>query len=202
MLRNIAKWVVAILLFMAGWTVGQLLESLSYFELDNAISVSELVGVGVDCMLAVWIVRAVGKKDQENRIEKDFFIQEYDKIQDAINILDRECATQNVLSFDVTTYNIARCRKIIVRLWKEIGDIHPGFKKKYQSKQDAFMLSIKGLDTKLTDTKYYCDKQGINPLKIVNGKIYLNGTIKPAIDDEITEIKKEILEMKLLVNKI
>ena len=58
------------------------------------------------------------------------------------------------------------------------------------------------LDTKLTDTKFYSDKQGINPLKIVNGKIYLNGTIKPAIDDEITEIKKEIPEMKLLVNKI
>jgi len=202
MRHNIAKWIGAVLLFVGGWTAGQVFESLSYFELDNVISVADLIGIGVDCILAVFIIRVIGKKDQEGRIEKDFFIQEYDKVQDVINILEKDCATQTVLSLDMTNYSLARCRKIIVRLWKEIGELYPRFKINNQKQQDTLLSSIKALNTKLTDTKYYKEIQGINPLRIVNRKVYLNGTIKPGIDDEISEIKKVLLEMKILVNKI
>lgn len=200
--HNIAKWVAAILLFAAGWTVGQIFGSLSYFELDNSISVSDLVSIGIDSVLAVFIIRAIGKKDQENRIEKDFFLQEYDKVQDVINALEKDCATQIVLSLDVTMYNLSRCRKIVVRLWKQISELYPSFKGKHESNQTALLNSIKALNTKLTDTKYYNGIQGVNPLKLVNRKIYLNGSIKPGIDDEISEIKKKLMEMKILVNKI
>ena len=44
--------------------------------------------------------------------------------------------------------------------------------------------------------------KGIDALKIKNRKVYINGTIKPLIDDDISELKLMLLDMKLCVNKM
>ena len=118
MLRNIIKWVAVVLVFVAGWTAGQIFESWAFFELDNSMNVSDVLGILVECALAVFIVRAITKKDEEKRVEKEFFISEYDKAQEVISELEKECATQNVLSLDVTTYNLSRCRKTVVKIYQ------------------------------------------------------------------------------------
>lgn len=202
MLRNIVKYIAGILLFVAGWTTGQILEDIAYFEFDNSLNVFDLVSVAVECVLAVFIVRAIGKKDEENRVEKDFYIQEYDKAHDVINAIEKQCATQNILSLDEINYSLSRCRKIIVKLWKQIVELHPGFEDKYKEKQNELQGSLNSLNRKLTDTKFYIGIQRIESLKINKGKIYLNGTIKPGIDDEISVLKSKLLEMKILVNKL
>lgn len=199
---NITKVVAAILLFVAGWTAGQLLEAWAFFELDNSLNVSDVLGIFVECGLAVFIVRAITKKDEESRVEKEFFISEYDKAQEVITELEKECATHNVLSLDVTTYNLSRCRKTVVKIWMKIGELYPNFKKKNEGKQTSLLAKIRSLDSKLTDTKSYQGMKGIVPLKIKNRKVYLNGTIKPLIDDDISELKLMLLDMKLYVNKL
>lgn len=202
MLRNIANWVAAILLIVLGWTCGHVFDAISYFIIDNSINVADVLGIIVECVLAVFILRVFGKKDEENRVEKDFYICEYDKAQDAVNETERICATQTTLSLVETNYCLTRCRKIIVKLWKQISELHPDFKKQNEAKQIEMLSCLKRLNTRLTDTKYYVNLQGVVPLKITNGKIYLNSTIKPGIDDEISELKRCILEMKVLVNKM
>lgn len=202
MLRNIVKWVAVVLVFVAGWTAGQILESWAFFELDNSMNVSDVLGILVECALAVFIVRAITKKDEEKRVEKEFFISEYDKAQEVISELEKECATQNVLSLDVTTYNLSRCRKTVVKIWMKIGELYPGFKKKNEVRQTSLLAKIKSLDSKLTDTKIYKGMKGIDALKIKNRKVYINGTIKPLIDDDISELKLMLLDMKLCVNKM
>ena len=202
MLRNIVKWVAVVLVFVAGWTAGQIFESWAFFELDNSMNVSDVLGILVECALAVFIVRAITKKDEEKRVEKEFFISEYDKAQEVISELEKECATQNVLSLDVTTYNLSRCRKTVVKIWMKIGELYPDFKKKNEEKQTSLLAKIKSLDSKLTDTKSYKGMRGIDALKIKNRKVYINGTIKPLIDDDISELKLMLLDMKLCVNKM
>lgn len=202
MLRNIIKWVAVVLVFVAGWTAGQIFESWAFFELDNSMNVSAVLGILVECALAVFIVRAITKKDEEKRVEKEFFISEYDKAQEVISELEKECATQNVLSLDVTTYNLSRCRKTVVKIWMKIGELYPGFKKKNEVRQTSLLAKIKSLDSKLTDTKIYKGMKGIDALKIKNRKVYINGTIKPLIDDDISELKLMLLDMKLCVNKM
>ena len=202
MLRNIVKWVAVVLGFIAGWTAGQVFESWAFFELDNSMNVSDVLGILVECALAVFIVRAITKKDEERRVEKEFFIGEYDKAQEVITELEKECATQNVLSLDVTTYNLSRCRKTVVKVWMKIGELYPNFKKKNEETQTSLLAQIKSLDSKLTDTKSYNGVKGIEPLKITNRKVYLNGTIKPLIDDDISELKLMLLDMKLYINKM
>ena len=202
MLRNIAKWMAAILAFVLGWTAGQVFDGWAYFELDNSMNVSDVLGILVECGLAVFIVRAITKKDEERRVEKEFFISEYDKAQDVISELEKECATQNIMSLDVTTYNLARCRKMVVKIWLKTGELYPNFKKKNEGMQGLLLSKIKSLNTKLTDTKSYQGMKGVDPLKITNRKIYLNGTIKPMIDDDISELKQMLLDMKILVNKM
>lgn len=202
MLRNIIKWVAVVLVFVAGWTAGQIFESWAFFELDNSMNVSDVLGILVECALAVFIVRAITKKDEEKRVEKEFFISEYDKAQEVISELEKECATQNVLSLDVTTYNLSRCRKTVVKIWMKIGELYPGFKKKNEVRQTSLLAKIKSLDSKLTDTKIYKGMKGIDALKIKNRKVYINGTIKPLIDDDISELKLMLLDMKLCVNKM
>ena len=201
MLRNIIKWVAVVLVFVAGWTAGQIFESWAFFELDNSMNVSDVLGILVECALAVFIVRAITKKDEERRVEKEFFISEYDKAQEVISELEKECATQNVLSLDVTTYNLSRCRKTVVKIWMKIGELYPGFKKN-EVRQTSLLAKIKSLDSKLTDTKIYKGMKGIDALKIKNRKVYINGTIKPLIDDDISELKLMLLDMKLCVNKM
>ncbi len=202
MLRNIIKWVAVVLVFVAGWTAGQIFESWAFFELDNSMNVSDVLGILVECALAVFIVRAITKKDEEKRVEKEFFISEYDKAREVILELEKECATQNVLSLDVTTYNLSRCRKTVVKIWMKIGELYPGFKKKNEVRQTSLLAKIKSLDSKLTDTKIYKGMKGIDALKIKNRKVYINGTIKPLIDDDISELKLMLLDMKLCVNKM
>ena len=191
-----------VLVFVAGWTAGQIFESWAFFELDNSMNVSDVLGILVECALAVFIVRAITKKDEEKRVEKEFFISEYDKAQEVISELEKECATQNVLSLDVTTYNLSRCRKTVVKIWMKIGELYPGFKKKNEVRQTSLLAKIKSLDSKLTDTKIYKGMKGIDALKIKNRKVYINGTIKPLIDDDISELKLMLLDMKLCVNKM
>lgn len=190
------------MVFVAGWTAGQIFESWAFFELDNSMNVSDVLGILVECALAVFIVRAITKKDEEKRVEKEFFISEYDKAQEVISELEKECATQNVLSLDVTTYNLSRCRKTVVKIWMKIGELYPGFKKKNEVRQTSLLAKIKSLDSKLTDTKIYKGMKGIDALKIKNRKVYINGTIKPLIDDDISELKLMLLDMKLCVNKM
>lgn len=202
MLRNIIKWVAVVLVFVAGWTAGQIFESWAFFELDNSMNVSDVLGILVECALAVFIVRAITKKDEEKRVEKEFFISEYDKAQEVISELEKECATQNVLSLDVTTYNLSRCRKTVVKIWMKIGELYPGFKKKNEVRQTSLLAKIKSLDSKLTDTRIYKGMKGIDALKIKNRKVYINGTIKPLIDDDISELKLMLLDMKLCLNKM
>lgn len=202
MLRNIIKWVAVVLVFVAGWTAGQIFESWAFFELDNSMNVSDVLGILVECALAVFIVRSITKKDEEKRVEKEFFISEYDKAQEVISELEKECATQNVLSLDVTTYNLSRCRKTVVKIWMKIGELYPGFIKKNEVRQTSLLAKIKSLDSKLTDTKIYKGMKGIDALKIKNRKVYINGTIKPLIDDDISELKLMLLDMKLCVNKM
>lgn len=202
MRRNIVKWVAVVLVFVIGWTAGQVFESWAFFVLDNSMNVSDVLGILVECVLAVFIVRAITKKDEEKRVEKEFFIKEYDKAQEVISELEKECATQNILSLDVTTYNLSRCRKTVVKVWMKIRELYPAFTKRNEANQTDLLIKIKSLDSKLTDTKSYQGIKGIEPLKITNRKVYLNGTIKPMIDDDISELKLMLLDMKLLVNKL
>jgi hypothetical protein len=192
----------AILLFVLGWTFGQLFESWSYFEIDNSLNVSDVLNIVVDCSLAVFILRVIGKRDEENRVEKDFYIKEYDKAQEVINLIEKDCSLQNVLSYDEINYGLTRCRKIIVQVWKQIQEIHADFGKQNATKQSALMNNLNSLNTKLTDTKYYKGMQNVSPLKITNRKIYLNNTIKPHINEDVSKLKQNILEMKILVNKM
>ena len=202
MLRNIAKVVGAILLFVAGWTAGQLFEGWAFFELDNSLNVADVLSIIIECLLAVFIVRSLGKKDEESRVEKEFYIQEYDKAQDIVNTIEKTCATQTILSLDEINYCLNRCRKIIVKLWKQISELHPDFDRRNKAKQNELQTSLNTLNRKLTDTRFYDNIQNIVPLKIARGKIYLNASIKPGIDDEISEMKKKLLEMKIFVNKL
>lgn len=202
MQRNIVKLMAAILLFVLGWTFGQLFESWSYFEIDNSLNVSDVLNIVVDCSLAVFILRVIGKRDEENRVEKDFYIKEYDKAQEVINLIEKDCSLQNVLSYDEINYGLTRCRKIIVQVWKQIQEIHADFGKQNATKQSALMNNLNSLNTKLTDTKYYKGMQNVSPLKITNRKIYLNNTIKPHINEDVSKLKQNILEMKILVNKM
>ena len=202
MLRNITRIVAGVLLFIAGWTVGQMFESWAFFELDNSLNVSDVLGIIIECILAVFIVRAIGKRDEESRVEKEFYIQEYDKAQDIVNDIEKTCATETTLSWDGTNYSLARCRKIIVKLWKQISELHTDFDKRNKAKQTELQNCLNALNRRLTDTRFYEDLQGVDPLKITKGKIYLNGSIKPGIDDNISELKRKLLEMKILVNKM
>ena len=199
---NIIKVVAAILLFVAGWTAGQLLEAWAFFELDNSLNVSDVLSIVIECFLAVFIVRSLGKRDEESRVEKDFYIQEYDKAQDIMNTLEKTCATHTNLSLLEINYSLNRCRKIIVRTWKQISELHPDFEKRNKSKQNELQSCLNTLNRRLTDTRYYNSIKNVVPLKITRGKVYLNASIKPGIDDEISEMKKKLLEMKILVNTL
>lgn len=202
MRSNIAKVVAGVLLFIAGWTVGQVLEAWAFFDLDSSLNVSDVVGIIVDALLAVFIVRSIGKRDEENRVEKEFYIQEYDKAQDIVNNIEKSCSTQDVLSLDEINYSLSRCRKIIVKLWKQIVELHPDFEKQNVGNQTSLQNSLNNLNRRLMDTRFYTSFAGMTPLKLSKGKIYLNKTIKPDIDNEISELKNLILKMKILVNKI
>ena len=62
------------------------------------------------------------------------------------------------------------------------------------------MKSIKQVDTYLTDTKAFEKIENTEPVKITNGKIYLNKSVRPSIEDSISAVKKDIFVMKLLIN--
>ena len=72
-------------------------------------------------------------------------------------------------------------------------------KREYASR---FTEAYKDTDSKLTDTKSYIGLQRIDPLKITNRKIYLNATKRTMIDDNLSEMKRKILGMKIYINKM
>lgn len=203
MLGNIVKWVAGpIALLVIGWTAGQMFENWVFFNLDSSISIADVLAIIVDILLALIIAVFIEKSLQDSRIEKDFLIKEIDNASEILTDLEKICANETTLSLSKTIYDISRARKILLAVWKTLEELKPDYCNKHKENKTAILTGLKILNSWLTDVKSYETKTGIEPIKINKGHIYLNGTVKPEIDNCIADIKDRLLRLKISINKI
>ena len=203
MLGNIVKWgAISIGLFAMGWTACLVYDNWTLFVLDWKISTADILSVVVNVFLAIIVANIIEKSIQDSRIEKDFFIKEIDTISDTLSDLDQICSRETVLSFNTTVYEISRCRKMLLRVWKTLEEFKPGYAKHHKSDKTELLGAMKDLTSQLTDVKSYDGCTGIQPIRINKGHIFLNAAVKPQIDKRIADIKDKLLKLKININKI
>ena len=82
--------------------------------------------------------------------------------------------------------------------------IYKDFKKYFNNQWGVYFknktLCLKDIDKKLTDAKILEGEPNVTPIKISNGKIYLNGSVRPIIEESISQAKKDLFKMKVLIN--
>lgn len=198
---NIGKYsVIAAVSVIIGWTACVLFEHWSILTLDLSISVTDVLTLVVEVGLALFVASVLERGLQNKRVEKDFYLKELDDILGIFSDLEQLCARQNVLSFDVTVETLSRSKRILNRLWKLKEEYEKAFAQKNQKVYNSTLTSIKDIDKKLTDAKILEGEPNVTPIKISNGKIYLNGSVRPIIEESISQAKKDLFKMKVLIN--
>lgn len=67
---------------------------------------------------------------------------------------------------------------------------------------NAFFCKVRKLNSLLTDSEYMKDDPSFENVRIDNGEIYLNSTIRPLIDTTLSSLKENIIRLKISINAI
>lgn len=193
---------IVICLVVVGWMACLLFEDWSFFSIDRSISVADVLSILVDVALAVFIARVIDKSIQESRVEKDFFISDLSRVEEIFTELDKTCSSSNTtISFSFVVESISRAKRILNKCWKLLGLYDEAFTKGKKDIYDSVIQSIREVDQRLTEPNFYDSKKGFEPVKIVRRKIYLNSTVKADIEDSISQVKSNIFQLKVAINK-
>ena len=198
--KTAVKILVAIVVFVMGWTTGQVLEDISPFTLDWTISLSDVLTIIVEIGLAIIIALLVEKGMQNQRVEKDFFISELDNIQSSFSDLAKDCYRLKPLSLNQTVYQIEKPRKDLIKMWDTLGVRNKLFHDNKQAEFDTLLSNIKQLNSQLSDSKFFKELDGYKPVCITRGVIHLNSTVLQTIDETFGTIKDCIFKMKIAIN--
>ena len=196
----VVKILLALLLVILGWTLGQVLEDISPFNLDWSISVPDVLAIIIELFLACYIARLIEKGVQDQRVEKDFFINELSDTQLALTELERNCSKTTPLSLYVTVYEVEKAKKNLLRIWSIMEVRNKAFHGKHKDEFEKLVTLVKELNSQLTDSSYFNNVEGCNPVKITKGLIHLNHTVQPAIGKTFNKIKDSLFDWKIKIN--
>lgn len=200
--KIVIKSLLAFLLVIIGWTLGQILENISPFTLDWSISIADILTIIVELFLACFIARLIEKGIQDQRVEKDFFIKELGDTQQCLSELERNCSQTYPLSFHVTVYEVEKAKKNLQRIWNIMAVRDKSFHDKYNKDFEITVSLIKELNSQLTDSNFFNSYKGCNPVKITKGLIYLNHSVQPEIGKTFGKIKDSIFDWKIRINNM
>lgn len=200
--KTVISFFLALLLIIVGWTLGQVLENISPFTLDRSISLSDVLSIVVELFLACYIARLIEKGIQDQRVEKDFFINELSDTQQTLSELERNCSGTTNLSLYVTVYEVEKARRNLQRIWGIMSVRNKEFHKKHNKDFEKLVILVKKLNSQLTDSNYFTSYQGCEPVKITKGHIYLNRTVQPEIGKTFGKIKDSLFDWKIRINNM
>ena len=200
--KTVISIFLALLLIIVGWTLGQVLENISPFTLDRSISLSDVLSIVVELFLACYIARLIEKGIQDQRVEKDFFINELSDTQQTLSELERNCSGTTNLSLYVTVYEVEKARRNLQRIWGIMSVRNKEFHKKHNKDFEKLVILVKKLNSQLTDSNYFTSYQGCEPVKITKGHIYLNRTVQPEIGKTFGKIKDSLFDWKIRINNM
>lgn len=194
---NSLAFIIAVVI---GWTACLIFQNKAFLTLDLSISIADVLTLIVEIFLAIFVANVIERSLQNKRVEKDFYLKELDDVLEILSELEKLCAEQNILSFDVTVERLSRSRRNLNRLWKLKNEYDKNFASKCQGEFNTILSAIKDVDSKLTDSKSFQGLPKVTPVKISKGKIFLNATVRPIIEDSISQAKASIFKMKILIN--
>ena len=200
--KIVVSILLALLLIIVGWTLGQVLENISPFTLDWSISLPDVLAIVVELFLACYIARLIEKGIQDQRVEKDFFINELSDTQQTLSELERSCSGTTNLSLYVTVYEVEKARKNLQRIWGIMSVRNKVFHKKNNNDFEKLVILVKMLNSQLTDSNFFTSDQGYEPVKITKGHIYLNRTVQPEIGKTFGKIKDSLFDWKIRINNM
>lgn len=192
--------IIAVLCIIIGWTACILFENSAILTLDLSTNVSDVLALVVNVILALYIAWVVERGIQNRRVEKDFYIKEIDIAESIFSDLEQECIGNDTLLLDKTVQKLSRSRRILFRVWKLKTEADKSFLRENQEKYNELLLKIKEVDKSLTDTGHFNSDSSVTPIKITRGKITLNSSIRPAIEDAIGHVRTQLFQMKVLIN--
>ena len=198
--KTIVKILIVIVVFVLGWTCGQVFEDVSLFTLDWSISLSDIFAILVEIGLAVVIALLVERGMQNQRVEKDFYISELDYAQQAFSELAKDCSRLVPLSLNQTVYQIEKPKKDLIKMWDAMGIRNKSFHDKKKNEFDTLIAFIKTLNSQLSDSKFFKAEDGYKPVSITRSVIHLNNTVTKPIDETFGNIKDCIFKMKIAIN--
>lgn len=198
----IAKILLYILLIVIGWTSGQVLENVSPFTLDWTISLPDVLAIVIELFLACYIARLIEKGVQDQRVEKDFFINDLTDTQQTLTELERACSRTTPISFQITVYEVEKARKNLQRIWSIMKVRNKSFYIRYNEEFEKLVSLVKELNSQLTDSNYFVTVEGCEPIKITKGLIHLNHTVQPEIGKTFGKIKDSLFDWKIKINEM
>ena len=198
--RIVVSFLFGIVVFILGWTLGQVFQDLSPFTLDWSISLSDVLAILVEIGLAIILAILIEKGMQNLRVEKDFYINELSDVQQSLLELEKSSYRLYPMSLNLTVFQVEKSRRDLAKMWSIMKERNRIFYNTHNNDFDKLLKSFKMLNSQLSDSNFFKEEDGYKPVRIIRGTIHLNGTVIEEIDKTFDSIKDRIFKMKIAIN--
>lgn len=195
---NIVSIIIYVLIFSLGSCFGKLL-NWGYFVLSNEISIFDAFSLIVTIGLAIYIAKVIEKGVQDDRIEKDLFLNHLEQIEKPLLAIDDILDSQDAL-YSTIVGSFSKSNKEHYKFFKRVNDKSILRDKirinSYEKQIDDNFKSLKPL---LTDTpKNQTENKDI---VMENGTIKYSEGRKTEIHNALSEILDALFTIKIIINR-
>ena len=193
---------LSLFLFILGWIIGNEWQ-VTKFSLDLTFNIVDVITLIATIVMGVYIVRILEKEVQDRRIEKDMYLSKISSIENILE--DIEELFQNKNGSDIDYRSIVsqehRIRTKKNSIFKHLLEKSDGkIKDKLQKFETQLKCEFKDLRQYLTQTSV----GNIEPkeIEISNNKATYSSERTACILSSLNNIDNQLLELKVLVNKM
>lgn len=198
--RKISNTVIYVVIFSIGCCIGKLF-NYGYFVLDNEISIIDAISLFATIGCAIYITKVLEKGVQEDRIEKNIFIEQLESIEKYLCKIDDKLDTDCILYRDMVSMHSQANKqrhKFFTRVKKHKGSWS---KNSIVIKcEETLDLNFKLLKPLLTDTPV--NKKTTRHITSKGGKMTYSEERLVEIRETLQAINDDLFTLKMLINKI
>ena len=195
-----SKCISFVIIFSIGICVGKLFD-FGYFVLSKDISIIDAISLFVTVGCAIYITKVLEKEVQDDRIEKDLYLIQVNKIEQFLNEIENSIDEENIpYSKIVSSYSNAN--KMKTKFFQRISNKTTSHLNNtaLNNIKDEFDKKFRWLKRILTYTPSIDDDID-NEINISSGIISYSSERILTIKKELDYIYDKIFEIKIIINR-
>ena len=191
------EWVFFLIVFFVGCCIGKLF-NWGYFIIDKDVSIIEAISLFVSVGCALYIAKTIEKERENQRFEKDIFIEQLVLAEKPLLWLEENIKIQSTYNDIIYSFTSSKIKsyKLFERLDVYLGDTR---KKKIIEYKERISSNLNELKPLLTDTPI--TQVGTPDITMKGGNIHYSQQRQTEIRKKLQFLFDDFFAIKILINR-